>query len=174
MVLSPGEHSYLKMPRHWAFQEPYCVARETEARGRGRSHLSSSAALSSVPPCLSSQPWPYGPSQPVMDQLSDPGATLALSGPLSLSLSPLPTEGQGKPSGQQQHMWGGFLLPHAYWTASPTSYWTFQNHTQARLDTRLPFLSSIRLAQQPCKGNPITALIAQRKKPRSGATPPQC
>lgn len=83
----PGSIATSKRQGMGAFQELHCAAKETEAQGRDRSHLSSLCCcqliLSSVFHAFALSHGPLAPTQPAMDQLSVLGATFALSGPLS-------------------------------------------------------------------------------------------
>lgn len=143
----PREHSHLKTPRHRVFQELHWTAGETEAQESPELPLLSCwLILPSVFHAFALGHGPVAPSQPRMDQLSDLGAIFAFSGPLS----PLPTEWQGKPSGPMQRKWAGFSrlrLPLPSHLQDSLTYKLLdppEPHTEARLDARLPFLSSSR------------------------------
>lgn len=99
--VDPGSTANLKTPRHWEFQQPHCATRETEAQGSPQLPLlSGQLILLSVFHVFTVSHDPMAPTQPVMDQLSDRGATLALSRPLSppphgvagKALGPTPTQ----------------------------------------------------------------------------------
>lgn len=132
----PREHSHLKTPRHRVFQEPHWTAGETEAQGSNRSHLSSLCCPVSSYCHLSFMPSPSAIG--LWLQASQGWTSWVTLGPSlpSLGLShPSPQSGRESPRAQCNtsglgSLGSGFLFPHTCRTASLTSSWTLQNHTQ--------------------------------------------